>query len=133
MAADDLPLDEDVAELNREAQRAVDRVIAARAELAASIENINAVRAKIADGSNAAVAFIDAYMNPTVPNPPEPVAPDVAAPPPAEEPPVYTTVDTITVEATNSSGGESVVDSALEVIATDAGLTEATTGDTAAE
>lgn len=118
--AEDVPLSEDVVELNREAQRAVDRVIAARVELAAAIENVNDVRAKIAEGSASAVAFIDNYMNPTVPNP-APVAPDVAAEPPAEEPPVFTTVDDTDVALDNSSGGEAeTVDEAFEVLVPEA-------------
>ena len=118
--AEDVPLSEDVVELNREAQRAVDRVIAARVELAAAIENVNDVRVKIAEGSASAVAFIDNYMNPTVPNPP-PVAPDVAAEPPAEEPPVFTTVDDTDVALDNSSGGEAeTVDEAFEVLVPEA-------------
>lgn len=100
----DLPLDADVAELNREAQKAVDREIAARAELDAAIQNRIAVRAQIADGSAAAVAFIDAYVNPTAPNP-APIAPEVAAPAPVEEPPVFTEVVSDTLAPDETSGG----------------------------
>lgn len=110
---DNAPLEADVAELNREAQAAVDRCIAARVELDASITNLSDVRSKIAEGSAAAVAFIDAYTNPQTPNLP-PVAPEVAAPAPAEEPPVFTTVDTIVLDTTNTSGGESSVSDLLE-------------------
>lgn len=111
---DDLPLGDDVAELRREAQKAVDREVAARAELAAAIENRQNVRAMIAGGSAEAVAFIDAYVNPAVPNP-EPVAPEVAAPPPAVEPPVFTSVDDANVAPDNSSGGSSAVAEELVV------------------
>lgn len=117
--SEDAPLSDDVAELNREAQRAVDRVIAARVELDAAIANVNETRTKIADGSAAAVAFIDNYMNPTVPNPP-PVAPEVAAEPPAEEPPVFTTVDDADVALENSSGGEADVAPIFDVIVPEA-------------
>lgn len=108
MSMEDRPVGDDVAELNREAQKAVDRVIAARVELAAAIDNINSVRQQIADGSAAATAFIDNYMSPSLPNPP-PVAPEVAAPPPAVEPPVFTTVDDTTIAIDNSSGGTAPV------------------------
>lgn len=111
----DLPLDADVAELNREAQRAVDRVIAARVELDASIKDLLAKREVIAGGSAAAVSFIDAYMNP-VAAPPPPVAPEVAAPPPAVEPPVFTTVETAELSPETTSGGTAVViDDAFDV------------------
>jgi len=113
--AEDLSLDEDVAELNREAQKAVDREVAARAELAAAIENRVAVRAKIAGGSADAVAFIDNYVNPVVAAPP-PIAPEVAAPAPAVEPPVFTTVDDANVAPENSSGGVSVIADELVVV-----------------
>jgi hypothetical protein len=96
------------AEMNAAAQKAVDRAIAARVELAAAIEGINAVRAEIADGSAAAVAFIDQYMNPTAANP-EPIAPEVAAPEPAIEPPVFTTIEDADITLENSSGGASEV------------------------
>lgn len=113
--SDDKPLRDDVAELNREAQKAVDRVIAARVELAAALENINTVRGLIEDGSAAAVLFIDNYMNPAVPNP-APIAPDVAADPPPEEPPVFTDVATATLDAATTSGGEAeVIDDAFDV------------------
>ena len=111
----DLPLAADVAEINREAQKAVDRVIAARAELAAAITGLNDVRGSIAGGSAAAVNFIDAYMNPVTPNP-APVAPEVAAPSLAAEPPVFTTVDTVALTPETTSGGAApVVDEAFDV------------------
>lgn len=111
----DLPLAADVAEINREAQKAVDRVIAARVELAAAIANVVDVRNNIATGSTGAIAFIDNYMNPVAPNP-APIAPEVAAPPVAAEPPVFTTVDTIELTPETTSGGAApVVDEAFEV------------------
>jgi hypothetical protein len=114
----DLPLDEDIAELNREAQKAVDREIAARIELDAAISNRVAVRAKLSDGSGAAIAFIDNYVNPVKPNP-EPVAPEVAAPPPAVEPPVFTSVDSADLTPETTSGG------AAEVVADELNVIEA--------
>jgi hypothetical protein len=111
----DLSLDDDLAALRHEAQKAVDREVAARAELAAAIENRQAVRAKLAAGSSDALAFIDAYVNPTIPNP-GPIAPEVAAPPPAIEPPVFTTVSDEFVAPDNSSGGAAPVDEALTVV-----------------
>lgn len=111
----DLPLDADVAELRREAQKAVDREIAARTELAAAIANREEVRAKVAAGAADALAFIDAYVNPAVPAP-APIAPEVAAPAPAVEPPVFTTVDSADVAPDNSSGGVSEVAPELEVL-----------------
>ena len=116
--AEDLPLSDDVAELNREAQKAVDREIAARVELQASIDNRIATRKSIADGSKAATDFIDAYVNPAVPNPP-PVAPDVAVPAPPETPtsgtPVFTDVSTDVLTPDTTSGGVSTVADGLDV------------------
>lgn len=111
----DLSLDEDIAALRHEAQKAVDREVAARVELAAAIENRQAVRAKLAAGSSDALAFIDAYVNPAAPNPAA-IAPEVAAPPPAVEPPVFTTVTDEFVAPDNSSGGSAPVDEALTVV-----------------
>lgn len=105
MDAQDAPLETDVAELKREAQKAVDREIAARVELDAAISNRVAVRAMIGGGSADALAFIDAYTNPTVANP-APIAPDVAAPLPVDEPPVFTTVDDLQVDPENTTGGD---------------------------
>lgn len=111
----DLPLDADVAELRREAQKAVDREIAARIELAAAIENRIAVRAKVAAGAADAVAFIDNYVSPVVPNP-APLAPEVAAPAPAIEPPVFTTVESAELSPETTSGGRApVIDDLLDV------------------
>lgn len=104
----DLPLDADVAELKREAQKAVDRLVAARVELADAIANINTVRGSIAGGSSDAVAFIDNYMNPVAANP-APIAPEVAAPPPAVEPPVFTSVETADLTQDTTSGGSAPV------------------------
>lgn len=115
--ADDLPLSDDVLAIRAEAQKAVDREIAARVELQAAIDNRVDVRAKIADGDAAALAYIDAYVNPHVDNPPTPIAPEVAAPPPAEEPPVFTDVTTPVVAPENSSGGQADVHEDLEVTA----------------
>lgn len=111
----DLPLADDTAELKREAQKAVDREIAARVELAAAIENRVSVRALIGAGSAAALAFIDAYTNPTVANP-EPIAPEVAAPPVDVEPPVYTDVTDIEVNPGNTSGGDASIDGDFDFI-----------------
>lgn len=104
MDTQDRPLDEDVAELEREAQKAVDREIAARAELDAAIKNRVSVYEKIGAGADRARAFIDAYVNPAQPNP-EPVAPDVAAPAPAVEPPVFTDVASAELTPVDTSGG----------------------------
>lgn len=101
----DLPLADDVAELKREAQRAVDREIYARSELEAAIVNRVAVREKIGAGSADAIAFIDAYTNPALPNPSEPIAADVAGPAPEVEPPVFTDVSSIELTPDSTSGG----------------------------
>lgn len=112
---EDLSLDEDVAELKREAQKAVDREIAARVELKAAIDNRISVRAKLAGGSAEAVAYIDSYVNPAA-EAPTPIAPEVAAPAPVVEPPVFTTVDDTNVTPENSSGGVATVADALTVV-----------------
>jgi hypothetical protein len=111
----DNTLDEDIIALEHEAQKAVDREIAARVELDAAINNRVAVRAKLSEGSARAIAFIDQYVNPTEPNP-EPIVPEVAQPAPAEEPPVFTTVDTGDISPDNSTGGESEVAEELELV-----------------
>jgi hypothetical protein len=101
----DLSLDVDVAELKREAQKAVDRNIRARQELADSNAELDAVEAKIAAGSQDALDFVRAYRNPVKPNPAEPIAPDVAQPAPAAEPPVFTDVATAELTPDTTSGG----------------------------
>jgi hypothetical protein len=115
MSQEDLPLSVDIAEVNREAQVAVDRVVRARVELSAAIQNVVEVRGTIALGSAAAVGFIDDYMNPAVANP-EPVAPEVADEtlPPEEEIPVFTTVEEPEVNFVNTSGGEVETELAIE-------------------
>ncbi|HYD87103.1 MAG TPA: hypothetical protein VEA80_06500 [Vitreimonas sp.] len=103
--AADQPLDADVAELEREVQKAVDRNVRAREELAASNAELDAVEAKIADGAQKALDFLRAYRNPVTPNPAEPIAPDVAAPAPAAEPPVFTDVASPELTPETTSGG----------------------------
>lgn len=101
----DLPLNEDLLAVYQEAQKKVDRVVLARIELAAAIEDLVKGREEIFHKTAEAVKFIDDYLNPTVPNP-EPIAPEVAAElPPEEEIPVFTTVDTDDLAFYNTSGG----------------------------
>lgn len=106
----DLTLTEDLAEVHREAQKRVDRVVAARVELAAAMDDLMAGRASILTASAQAIKFVDDYLNPTVANP-EPIAPEVAAVfPPEEEIPVFTTVDEDGLAFYNTSGGEAPMD-----------------------
>lgn len=100
----DRPLDEDIGALKHEAQKAVDRNIRARQELADSNAELDAVEAKIGAGAQDALDFVRAYRNPTTSNPP-PIAPDVAEAPPASEPPVFTDVSSATVTPSDTSGG----------------------------
>lgn len=119
----DLSLEDDLAEVHREIQRRVDRVIAARVELADSIKSLNEGREAVLAKSAAAVAFVDNYMNPSTPAS-APIAPDVAAPPPAVEPPVFTTVDTPALTPENTSGGTSSVTDVLVLEPPQTGPTE---------
>lgn len=119
----DLSLEDDLAEVHREIQRRVDRVIAARVELADSIKSLNEGREAVLAKSAAAVAFVDNYMNPSTPAS-APIAPDVAAPPPAVEPPVFTTVDTPALTPENTSGGTSSVTDVLILEPPQTGPTE---------
>lgn len=106
----DLNLSEDLNELNREAQKRVDRVVAARVELGAAMEDLIAAREEILKASAAAVKFVDDYLNPTVANP-EPIAPEVAIElPPEVEIPVFTTVDAEGLTWFNTSGGEVAIE-----------------------
>lgn len=106
----DLTLTDDLAEVHREAQKRVDRLVAARVELAAAIDDLMAGRASILTASAQAIKFVDDYLNPTVANP-EPIAPEVAAElPPEEEIPVFTTVDEDGLAFYNTSGGEVPMD-----------------------
>lgn len=107
----DLPLEQDIAEIEREAQLAVDGEIKARAALEQAIARRVDVYNKIGEGAARAKAFIDAYVNPAQPNP-EPIAPDVAEPAPATEPPVYTDVSTPGADVVDTTGG--VADVAIE-------------------
>jgi hypothetical protein len=100
----DLSLADDLAEVRGEIQRRVDRVVAARVELAASLADLADGREQVLTKSANAVAFVDAFLNPLADNPP-PIAPDVAAPPPPVEPPVFTTVTEADATQTNTSGG----------------------------
>lgn len=100
----DLSLSDDLAEVRREIQKRVDRVVAARVELDAAIADLADGREQVLSKSAAAVAFIDAFNNPLAANPP-PLEPEVAAPPPAVEPPVFTTVTEPEAAPTNTSGG----------------------------
>lgn len=103
---EDLPLNEDLVELHAEAQKRVDRVVAARVELGAAMQDLAAGREEIFTASAKAVKFIDDYLNPVVVNP-EPIAPEVAIELPAEvEIPVFTTVDDDDLTFYNTSGGE---------------------------
>lgn len=111
----DLPLDADLAEIQREAQKVTDRETAARVELAAAIEARVSFRAAVSAKFTDVVAYIDDYVSPVVAAPP-PIAPEVAAPPPAVEPPVFTTVDSAEVAPENSSGGVSEVAEDLVVV-----------------
>jgi hypothetical protein len=102
----DLNLNEDLVEIHREAQKRVDRVVAARVELNAAMEDLVAGRESILAASAQAVKFVDDYLNPTVANP-EPIAPEVAMElPPEAEIPVFTTVDDEGLAYFNTSGGE---------------------------
>lgn len=101
----DLSLAEDLTEVRSEIQRRVDRVTAARVELDAALVDLADGREQVLTKSAAAVAFVDAFLNPLASNPP-PLEPEVAAPPPAVEPPVFTTVDTPEATPVNTSGGE---------------------------
>jgi hypothetical protein len=106
----DLNLSEDLLEIHREAQKRVDRVIAARVELAAAMDDLVAGRESILKASEKAVAFVDAYLNPVMVNP-EPIAPEVAMElPPEAEIPVFTTVDAEGLTYFNVSGGEVAVE-----------------------
>ena len=106
----DLNLTEDLNEIHREAQKRVDRVIAARVELAAAMEDLVAGRESILKASADAVKFVDDYLDPRVANP-EPIAPEVAAElPPEVEIPVFTTVDAEGLTYFNVSGGEVAVE-----------------------
>ena len=105
--AEDLPLFEDLAAVYVEAQKRVDRVIAARVELGAALNDLHAGRDSMFAGVTEAVKFIDDYLNPTVPNP-APISPetvDVALPVEAEIP-VFTTVDDAGLTSETTSGGE---------------------------
>lgn len=101
-------------------QRAVDRNIAARAELDASNKELEEVREALVGGDAATLAYLDQYRNPSLPNPPAPLVPDVAAPPPAEEPPVFTSVDSTTLDTATTSGGsaETIADNFEQVAPT---------------
>lgn len=102
----DLTLEEDLGEIHREAQKRVDRVVAARIELAEALKDLVMGRDSILAASAKAVGFVDEYLNPTVANP-EPIAPEVAVEfPPEAEIPVFTTVDEEGLTWFNTSGGE---------------------------
>lgn len=105
MSDQDKPLEQDIAEVEREGQMLVDRNIRAREELAASNQALDEYEAKVGEGAARALNYIRQYRNPTQTNPAAPLAPDVAAPPPAEEPPVFTTIDTLDADTSNTSGG----------------------------
>ncbi|MFN3465302.1 MAG: hypothetical protein ACK4X1_14630 [Terricaulis sp.] len=116
----DQPLDADIAAVRHEAQKAVDRNIRARQELADSNAELDALEIKIGAGAQDALDFVRAYRNPTTSNPP-PIAPDVAEAPPASEPPVFTDVSSATVTPSDTSGGfvESGVADELTVVMPD--------------
>ena len=102
----DLTLEEDLGEIHREAQKRVDRVVAARIELGEALKDLVVARDNILSASAKAVGFVDEYLNPTVANP-EPIAPEVAVEfPPEAEIPVFTTVDEEGLAWFNTSGGE---------------------------
>ena len=106
----DLTLEEDLGEIHREAQKRVDRVVAARIELGEALKELVVGRDSILAASAKAVGFVDEYLNPTVANP-EPIAPEVAAEfPPEAEIPVFTTVDEEGLAWFNTSGGEVAMD-----------------------
>ena len=111
----DLSLADDLDEVRSEVQRRVDRVIAARVELGAAIADLNDGRAQVLDKSAAAVAYVDAFMNPLAANPP-PLVPEVAAPTPEVEPPVFTEVTTIEAAPVNTSGGSAPVAEDVPVV-----------------
>lgn len=101
----DKPLDEDLAEVEREGQMLVDRNIKARKELDDSNTALNDYEAKVATGAERALNFVRQYRNPTQPNPEAPLAGDVAMQPLPEEPPVFTTVTDTDLNPGNTSGG----------------------------
>lgn len=100
----DLSLDADIAAQRHEAQKAVDRNIRARQELADSNAELDAFEQKVAAGAQDALDFVRTYRNPTVANP-APIAPDVAEQPPAVEPPVFTSIDSTELADGSTSGG----------------------------
>jgi hypothetical protein len=81
----DLPLADDVAEIHREVQVAVNEVKAAKAVLAEKEARLDSVYATVGTISTQAREFIDAYRNPAVADPP-PLVPEV--------PPSVVTVET---------------------------------------
>lgn len=101
---DDKPLDQDIAEVEREGQMLVDRNIRAREELDASNKALDDYETKVQTGADRALNYIRQYRNPSQSNP-APIAPDVAATAPATEPPVFTTVDSLDVNTSTTSGG----------------------------
>ncbi len=105
---------QDQAAVNATVQKAVDRNVAARAELQASNEELQGIVGDLQTGDAATLNFVLAYMNPTTPNP-EPIAPDVATPPPQVEPPVFTDISTPTITPDTTSGGSSDVAASLPV------------------
>lgn len=86
----DLPLSEDIAEIHREVQVAVNEVKAARDVLAAKEARLDEVAAQVGSVSSSAAAYIADFRNPQTPEP-APIAPAVPAPvvtvetPPAAE------------------------------------------------
>lgn len=90
------------------AQRAVDRNIAARAELDSSNHEIEALLLEVDQAEDETVAFINAYKNPAVENP-APLVPEIAAPAPVEEPPVFTDVASPVLSPDDTSGGFAAV------------------------
>lgn len=119
----DKPLDEDIAELNREGQKAVDRNIRARQELADSEAELDAFLAKVASGSQAALDYVKAYRNPAEPTP-EPIAPeahDDSLPMP-DDLPIYVEDFTAPAIDDTANGQASAEEPAAEPAADDEGI-----------
>lgn len=75
----DLPLADDIAEIHREVQVAVNDVKAAKAVLAEKEARLDEVATAVGGISSAARDFIDAFRNPAVADPP-PLVADVPEP-----------------------------------------------------
>ncbi len=100
----DLPLEEDIAEIHREVQVAVNEVKAAQDVLAAKNARLDEVLGAVSGVSPSAAAYITDFRNPATAEP-APIAPDVPAPVVTVETPP-TGEGTVTADGAAETTGE---------------------------